>query len=484
MAAPAEETKPANKVEPTEIDRLVEQLGSDQYSEREEATLALNKMGTVALGRLRKATRNSDPEVSRRASELVRQIERRDELARLLLPRRIRLVYADMPVTEAIDDLARLTGFQVQLEGDRSKAEKRKITLDTGEVTFWEAIEQFCQKAELAETESMLLPEAQGLTVDLDRMERMRWRAWGWQPYYPNQNQEFPLIFKDGASKPLPSCFSGAVRIRAVPMPAPKEGVPKVDPEKEVPLVLEIKPEPHLGWDRVLSVRIGKIVDDQDREMLRPAPFIEKDSDGDDFNPYGYYPARYRGNGNTTVTLGKNVFFRLPHPPERVKSFRTVQGTIIAEILTRPQPLMVMEDILHSAGKSVSGTDSGSLRVEEVSRSRNGEVKLRVIIEPPSTDHDDAMFGRARFNRGVIWAGQSPDDSTGIGQQLTLMDGKGRGFKLTQSTPTQLENGCAQQYDLTFEPPSGLPAPVKLVYSGQRLAVVDVPFTLHDVSLP
>jgi hypothetical protein len=55
--------------------RLVKQLGSDDYAEREAASSALDKLGEAALPLLRAATRNEDAEVRRRASELVRGIE-------------------------------------------------------------------------------------------------------------------------------------------------------------------------------------------------------------------------------------------------------------------------------------------------------------------------------------------------------------------------------------------------------------------------
>ena len=43
-----------------DIERLVKQLGSDEFKEREAASNALNKVGKSALNALRKAAKDSD----------------------------------------------------------------------------------------------------------------------------------------------------------------------------------------------------------------------------------------------------------------------------------------------------------------------------------------------------------------------------------------------------------------------------------------
>jgi hypothetical protein len=64
-----------------DIERLVQQLGSDKFKEREAATNALNKIGKPALPALQKAaTGSADEEVRSRAAQLVLAI--RDALVR------------------------------------------------------------------------------------------------------------------------------------------------------------------------------------------------------------------------------------------------------------------------------------------------------------------------------------------------------------------------------------------------------------------
>ena len=54
-----------------DIDRLVKQLGSGKFKEREAASSALGKVGKPALTALRKAAKDSDPEIRSRAAKLI-----------------------------------------------------------------------------------------------------------------------------------------------------------------------------------------------------------------------------------------------------------------------------------------------------------------------------------------------------------------------------------------------------------------------------
>ena len=64
----------AAKVDQKAIDKLVAQLGDDKWKTREQASEELSKVGRPALSALKKAVASSDPEVARRATELLRKI--------------------------------------------------------------------------------------------------------------------------------------------------------------------------------------------------------------------------------------------------------------------------------------------------------------------------------------------------------------------------------------------------------------------------
>jgi WD40 repeat protein len=57
------------------VARLIEQLGSDEFALREQASRALEAVGQPALPALRQATCHADPEIRHRAQRLLRKIE-------------------------------------------------------------------------------------------------------------------------------------------------------------------------------------------------------------------------------------------------------------------------------------------------------------------------------------------------------------------------------------------------------------------------
>src|ERR671931_2307711 len=85
----------ADKTDAARITKLVEQLGSGDFEEREKASKELDDIGAPALEALRKAAASEDAEVRHRAQDLVRKIERRIASARILAPSRVHLVYKD-----------------------------------------------------------------------------------------------------------------------------------------------------------------------------------------------------------------------------------------------------------------------------------------------------------------------------------------------------------------------------------------------------
>jgi hypothetical protein len=135
------------------IARLISRLASPKFGERRRACRELDAIGEPALDALRKARGDADLETCRLAKELVARIERRLDAAAVLAPTRVRLVCKDMPVRDAVAELAKKAKIEILIDpASQAKLAQRKVTLDTGEVTFWEALDALCQKAGLVET--------------------------------------------------------------------------------------------------------------------------------------------------------------------------------------------------------------------------------------------------------------------------------------------------------------------------------------------
>src|SRR2546421_504768 len=93
---------PAQASDPRPLVDLVERLGSDVYSEREAAAERLEQYGEVAREALRRAAQGDDPEIRRRAEELLDRLQRRAEAERVLQPRKVHLVFQDAALPDAL----------------------------------------------------------------------------------------------------------------------------------------------------------------------------------------------------------------------------------------------------------------------------------------------------------------------------------------------------------------------------------------------
>lgn len=157
----------AEKADAQQIARLIEQLGSNNFEEREQASKKLADIGLPALEPLRKvAASSSDAEVRQRAEDLLHKLaeqvklaEKQAEAARLLKAHTVHLAFKETPVAEAVKDFAKKSGYDLHLLEPENLA-NRKVTLDTGETTFWQAFAQFCDAAGLVEaTRQELIPK-------------------------------------------------------------------------------------------------------------------------------------------------------------------------------------------------------------------------------------------------------------------------------------------------------------------------------------
>lgn len=501
------EARAEEKAKAEKIARLIGQLGSEQFEERDQATKALDALGPAALKALQEAARDSDAEIRRRAEGLVQAINRRVETARLLEAKRVRLVFKDTPLPDAVQSIARQTGFKIQLEGDRTQLASRKITLDTGETSFWEALDQFCRQASLRERPVDVYaeynPYVEGKARRIMIIDDAR---------YSSQNQDGRLILMDGKPQTLPTTYqAGALRIRALqPENADtKEAGNKdsrpvktfVDPnsmngfsgpgqivyeraDREVAFTLDVASEPKMQWISAVDLRIEKAVDDKGQTLTQSRPYSAETV----VNPYVYANMDLGGYlGDYRARNAQHLPVRLAFAPKTAPTvLKELKGVVFAQVRTPPEPLMTVDNILKAAGQTFPGTDGGSLKVIEAKREDSGKVKLLVQIDAPPVDPTLPNGNGIRFlviNRGPISQPLPP----ALADQLLLLDANGDKVTLmpADSVMESAGNGNGSiQYRLTYQPNKAQGEPVKFVYSARRTVVLEVPFTLKDVPLP
>jgi hypothetical protein len=479
----------------SEIRRLIGQLGSGNFSEREDASAALDAAGEAALPGLRAAAESEDAEVRRRAGELVQRIEQRVETEHLLSPTKVQLSFKETTVREALNELHRQSGYDVVLADPRNKLKDRKVTLDTGETTFWEALDRLCERANLAEEG----PPSAGVDVAGRAVAPPLVPAAPAPPLVvggrvrPVAGRPVPVVPQlrlVEAGPPAPAtAYAGAVRVRG------KRARDAGDPG-HVTLDLTVFGEPKLRLLDFFTLRLDQVVDDQG-QVLVPAD----DVPASPFAPNWRY-AVPPGGGFSVQYLQA----RLNVGEKPTRSLREVRGTLSARLVSEPRQLLAVDEVVKSAGKRVAGKDGAALKVLEAAADA-GRFTLRVELEMPQELAYQAapVVARVRNARGgrpalppaVGGAAPAPlpavaPPAAGVATApqrdagLSLLDDSGSAL---QATGMRLNfrkdprGTVVREYSLEFQVPAGRQA-TRLVFSAGKVIPVDLPFTLKDVPLP
>jgi hypothetical protein len=464
------------------VGRLIAQLGSRKFPERQKATRTLDQLGKAALPELARAAQSSDPEVARRCRELVKVIERRLEMEKLLAPTGVHLVYKDKPLTEAVADLAKKTGFFIDLEGDKAKLASRKITLDTGKTTFWQAFDAFCQKAQLAER-GLVLAADKKVPVSKNASSGY-WSGYGTGFGPQTYKKETRLVLLDSRVRALPTQYVHGVRFRALPPTTPLEGM-VVAPGSKV-FVLEAALEPRTRLRKVIGLRVRGAVDEKGKQVSASPELLV---DQDDSSPYMYNPY------NTTVPayqsrlqngMDEGNFRRIPVVVKARKTVKEIRGVLIAEVQKPASALCTVENVLKAAGKSFDIPGGSTMTVAEVNQKKDGQVNFKLSTSFSLGRMVMAIqmgngVVRVRRNQGGDWETVGLEPSN-----LKLLDAKGRGIRqagVRQLGSSFAGRGINQDMVLTYQPEKGQ-VPAKLVYYGVGTTLLEIPFTLTNIPLP
>jgi hypothetical protein len=451
---------------------LIRQLGSEEFRQRQEASRGLERLGASALPALQQAAQtDADPEICRRAEELVRLISHQVENARLLKPKLVRLVYKDTAVPAAVADFAAKTGFKIELQGDTSRISGRRITLDTGAVSFWEALDQFCRQAGLSERSTAAAASPRG-----QRAGQVIIRETRYGTPQPSDNR---LHLVDGPPSQLPAWRSSSVRVRALSPATPLPGLVKTADETFVSL--DVLPEPALAWDGVIDVRIDRAIDDQDQQLGQAATQLPAAHLGNDMV--------FMANGMVITDDGSympgprgQVPVRLQRGERPSKFLKELAGSVAVRVL-KAEALVTVERLLQAGGQKVRGVDGDSIKVLDITRRPSDRVAVRVQVVSQQGLFGGNRVVRANGNVIVIRGGGS---FTSASTRLAVLDAAGKPLPVSplQRGLNANANGIMEEeLELTFTA-SAQAGDLKLILNGQRAHSLDVPFTLKDVPLP
>lgn len=508
LAAPPADTD--QNADASHIARLVQQLGSRKFIDREAATRALDKIGVPALTALETATHSRDAEVRNRAESLVKTIRQRAETEAALAPERIHLVFKDTPVEKAVAEFARQSHYKIQLVGDKSKLADRKVTLDTGKTTFWRAFDQFCDRAQLVEAPAeMSFPRPRSVPMKrvplgaavpaAPMMAPMMMKV---RPGFGVSAANGVLQLADGKPKHLPTSYFGAVRVRADS--ADLRGLPSS--ASGVLVGLEVTPEPHVRWQVVQNVRINQAVDDNAQTLTMATPNFVPGALIAPPPPPGFVrPHLVRSGG--FANRARLLVIRLKPGTKPSKMLKQIKGTITASVRTQDRILLSVDDVLKAVNKPATSDDGGSLKVTDARTNSDGTVSLSVeltrltdvmpgIPEParprPPSPKAAPVGGVPATQTGEVGTEvkgtvRLPPAPTNLSfNGLALLDAKGAAIPLQVRVTSGAMNGqrFTQQMSFIAHPAAGQVKPARLVFAGSRAIAVTVPFDLKDVPVP
>jgi hypothetical protein len=486
----------APAAEPPAVDGLVARLGDDSFAAREAASRELLRLGPAALDTLAAAARvHPDAEVRRRAADLAEQLRRAVDSARLLTSKTVKLDYRGVPLGTAVADLRTKTGVPVTLSQEGVADPMRPVTVRTGELSPWAAVEAFRQAAGLHEVFRETLSTDSDEPASVRRGRRVAYSIPGQVP--PATAGSVPVVLADGLAAALPGDRSTAVRVLALPASFPGNRV--IRGAGEVVLNLDVTPLPGVKWDDVAAVRVLRAEDETGRPVTASHQ-LEVQSPGG--GPYqqaiflGGMPAQ-------AVFLGGDVAYSTPFGQTRtnprvvpvtlrtddraIRSLRVFEGVVVGEITLTDQALATVSNLSKSAGATVTGPNASRFTLLDYKELPDGRVSLKLRTEGPNP----WTLQRLGRRGGLVFNNLMLEDLSGVSRagrvKFKFTDAAGRPIPqpMTQSSSTT-DDGIRQtaEVELVFAKRPEFGPPATLTVVGNKPATVEVPFRMTNVVLP
>jgi hypothetical protein len=409
------------------VEQLINQLGSRDFRVREAANKTLAGRGMAVLPALQRARKHKDPEVRRRVEALASPLE----AAALVAPKRVTLHLKDRPVREAVLEIAKQTGYKIELwpearfNGDR---EKRLYSFDLDRLPFWEALDRVAAAGGLV-LQQMWGSDAIRLQFE-DSHEQFVYQAGMFrvaaQSFHYNRNLQFGVMPRNG------------------PMQQPQHN-------ESLTLNFQIAGEPSMPLLGVGQAKVTEAVDDQNNSLVPPV---------DGMNQFAHY-----------VNYGFNRGFSLPGnlglagPGRTARKVKLLRGAVPVTLLREQKPLITIEPILKAKGKKFKAGNT-EMTVEDVTKvnDANYQIKMRVSESSPATAGD------------YTWANS-------LSQRMELLDAKGARYQSWGYGGSFGQNEVNGTFNFGN---NGNPigAPVKLVYHQWVTLQHHVVFEFRDLPLP
>jgi hypothetical protein len=475
LAAPPLAAQP-----PDPLDAKVRALAHPRYAEREKAARDLEAAGEPALKALREAAHSGDEELRARAAVVADRIERSVRSQRLLAAPKLALKFDQTPLEKAVTEFVARSQRRVVLDKAAVKNPNRTVTLDTGEIPYWEAVHAFYRAAGLVEDDEPFAAPPPGSGPGPGQRAIRRLQG-------PGTTNAIRLI--DGEPVSAIVC-DRAFRVRALPPGFAQNAYD--DLKGEVTFHLDVEAAPGLALREIVGVEVRKATA-EDGRSLAPAYPAPPAVGGLGYEEQLILKQVMIANGNLVMEGlrgGSAQGVTLKTEGLRPKRLAELHGVVVARVVTPPEPLVTVARLLRPGTREATA-DGTTVQVKDVTTGADKRVVVQVRVVTRTDLMDDVLNvplqvrGRVRpfirINRGPGGAaGQLPD--------LKVHDTAGlpiRGLSAQVTGMTYDGTTMVQDVRLSFEKPASLgDDQLSLVLVGRRAAVVELPFVLKDVPLP
>jgi hypothetical protein len=410
------------------IERLIQQLGHPDFRVRQAAVQAIEGMGPEVLEALRQAQNHEDAEVRSRVTALLPAKER----AAILAPKRVTVQMPKGKVRQAIQEIAKQTGYKIEVwpdAGSNGSREDQVFDFQFHNTPFWEALDTICQQGGVVlqmgyGNEGLRLHFQDSFVPYIHRTGPYRVVAHG---FHYGKSNDFSVIARNGQNHQNRSEYLN--------------------------LNISVVVEPKLPLLGLGQGTVTEAVDDQNRSMLLP-------------NHGMHYHTSYGGY----KSYSQQTQVALVLPSKESKEVKYLRGVIPVTLLVEQKAAVVVDNLMTVKGNRKFKTADTDLEIEKIEQpGGNKQVQIKMSIRDTNKD--------------------TPTDYSwcnSLYQRVELQDAKGnkyqpQGFNWENQEPKFVRG------NFSFGDPGNAPnlgPPAKLVYYTWVMTQDQVTFEFRKLPLP
>ncbi|WP_020472484.1 HEAT repeat domain-containing protein [Zavarzinella formosa] len=479
------------------FDVVVRQLAHPRYAEREKAARQLIELGERALPSLRAVLNSDDEETRQRAEAIIAKIELAARSQKLLAATKLRIQFKDKPLSQTLVDVNKLAKLNLAFSDKPGVDMNKKITLDTGDLPYWEAIEAYLKATGLGEDfTSSASPRAIEEREGLIRRRQVIINGPG--NIVMESSSGIPVINNPRlaqASQPLPSFSGHAIRVKAVPATHPGN---KPDPATgDVKIQLQVDAQPGLAINEIvgIDIRKAKAVDGRTLEITRTTHGSGVDPQNELMIAGGIAVPQQRmmiDDGPVTVPNASAGLapVTIKSGGLKIRELEELSGILTARVVAPKDTLFSIDRVKEVSDRQFTAGEGLRISFKGATTRLTSKAVVRLTMELDSTTQNFLNFqvpfkGRnrpfLRIQRGAYATspgGEVPD--------FYLMMPSGELQKAESVMATNIEateDSTRYELEIIFDKPEKWEG-VGLTAKGRRVVSVEMPFTLKGVPMP